>query len=317
MYLYEDVSILNAPPVITLTGEEFSKKDGITPRQQVLQHYASIGTVVNSPFGEVVIDKKGVKNSLFHGMKRIKMASFAAIKAVLENGIVILPLDYYGVHNKKQKTGMIAAPIQIGNDKYICVVEVIDNLSLKRLYVHESFLTENLSGASGSNPVLQSNDTSSHSTKRDSIANILTNFIKSQNDEEKNTNKSENNITTENKQYNKKNMNKVIKRSDLKRLVENIINEMDNNDFQELQVAQNRLNAMNNGMSPQQVMQKYPMPQTAYQNNQQNQNQTSTQTAQGNTIPVSRKALQNAINNLQHWADFFEELLKFGGQQGY
>lgn len=41
---------------------------------------------------------------------------------------------------KKEMTGMIAAPIQIGEEKYVYVVEVIANLEQRRLYVHESFL---------------------------------------------------------------------------------------------------------------------------------------------------------------------------------
>ena len=39
---------------------------------------------------------------------------------------------------------MIAAPIQIGEEKYVYVVEVIANLEQRRLYVHESFLTKKL-----------------------------------------------------------------------------------------------------------------------------------------------------------------------------
>lgn len=39
---------------------------------------------------------------------------------------------------------MIAAPVKIRNEKYICVVVVIDNTITRRLYVHEVFLTKNL-----------------------------------------------------------------------------------------------------------------------------------------------------------------------------
>ncbi len=39
-------------------------------------------------------------------------------------------------------TGMMAAPILIGDDSFICVVVVIYNLKERRLYLHETFLTE-------------------------------------------------------------------------------------------------------------------------------------------------------------------------------
>lgn len=41
-------------------------------------------------------------------------------------------------------TGMMAAPIFIGEDSFICVVVVIFNLSERRLYLHETFLTEKI-----------------------------------------------------------------------------------------------------------------------------------------------------------------------------
>ena len=68
---------------------------------------------------------------------RIKAASFAAIKDVLEKGTV-------RNGGKKQMTGMMAAPIVIGEDSFICVVVVIFNLSERRLYLHETFITERI-----------------------------------------------------------------------------------------------------------------------------------------------------------------------------
>lgn len=66
------------------------------------------------------------------------------MKDVLEKGVEILPLDYYEVHGKKQQTGICAAPITIGGERYICVVEVIRNKDNNRLYTHEVTLQEKL-----------------------------------------------------------------------------------------------------------------------------------------------------------------------------
>lgn len=154
------MDLLNGNPVCLLSGNEFLPKEGITFANQVGNFFASQGSVANSPFGLVILDKKGVQNSKQHGIGRIKAASFAAIKDVLEKGEIVLPLSEYEVHGKKQITGMIAAPIQIGEEKYVCVVMVIANLEQKRLYVHESFLTKNLQEVVASNLVHGSNASS-------------------------------------------------------------------------------------------------------------------------------------------------------------
>ena len=100
-------------PVTVLTGEEFLPKEGFTFAQQVYEFFVSQGGVAQSPWGEVLLD-------------------------------IILPLDYYATGGKKQMTGMIAAPILIGTDTFICVVVIIYNLRERRLYLHETFLTEKI-----------------------------------------------------------------------------------------------------------------------------------------------------------------------------
>ena len=136
--------LLSGKPVCELTGKEFEKKEGKTFFQQVKEYFIAQGEVFTTQFGNVYVDRKGIKSDIHHGMSRTKAAAFAAIKPTLEKGTIILPLDYYAVHGKKQKTGIIAAPILIKDEKYICVVMVIDNTITNRLYVHEVFLTKNL-----------------------------------------------------------------------------------------------------------------------------------------------------------------------------
>lgn len=82
---------------------------------------------------------------------------------------------------------MIAAPIQIGEEKYVCVVEVIANLELKRLYVHESFLTKNLHEVVASNPVHGSSASSPQ--PNGDIANVLHNFLLTKEEEQNNQQK--------------------------------------------------------------------------------------------------------------------------------
>ena len=162
-------------PVCILSGNEFLPKEGISFAEQVLSYFTSQGGVAQSPWGEVLLDMKGIQSDKAHGVGRIKASSFAAIKDVIEKGEVILPLDYYATGGKKQMTGMLAAPIIIGSDTFICVVVVIFNLKERRLYLHETFLTEKIPEIAASSLVRGSDPASPQS--RGSIAKILSHFL--------------------------------------------------------------------------------------------------------------------------------------------
>ena len=216
------MNLLDSSPVCVLTDKEFLPKEGMTFATQVAQFFEGQGGIANSPFGTVVLDKKGVQNSKQHGNSRIKSASFAAVKDVLEKGVVIKPLDYYGTNDKKQMTGMIAAPIQIADEKYVCVVVVIANTELQRLYVHESFLTKNLQEVAASNLVPRSNTSSPQPYGE--VAKVLHNFLISKQNEKNNAEDTENNIKTENRQYKMKQRIRLTE-GDLHRIIRKCVNE--------------------------------------------------------------------------------------------
>ncbi len=136
--------LLNGKAVSSLNGDEFGKKEGVSFKEQVIAYFEEQGGIAKSIFGDVVLDARGVKNSMGHGLSRMKSSAFASVKDVLEKGIVIMPMDYYHVNGKKQQTGMIAAPVMIDGKRYICVVEVIRNNKDNRLYTHEVTLQEKL-----------------------------------------------------------------------------------------------------------------------------------------------------------------------------
>lgn len=168
--------LLSNNPVCSLTGNEFEKVDGRSLMQQLKDYFESNGQVADTPFGYVLIDKKGLKSTIYHGMSREKAAAFAAIKPTLEKGSIILPLEYYGIHGKKQKTGMIAAPILLRKEKYFCVVVVIDNNTTNRLYVHEVFLTKKLfEDVADSNAVLGAIEPVTH--PQGEIAKVLKYYL--------------------------------------------------------------------------------------------------------------------------------------------
>lgn len=170
------MNLLRDDVVIELSGNEFIKKEDKTFVQQVEEYYQNQGGKANSLFGIVLLDKKGIKNSKSHGMSRVKASAFAAIKDVLEKGLVILPLGNHVGHDKKQQTGMIAAPIKISNERYICVVMVIANLHEQRLYVHEAFIAKNLREIVAASRIHNSENTTS-SQSQGEIAKVLINFL--------------------------------------------------------------------------------------------------------------------------------------------
>ncbi len=166
---------LQTDPIVNLTGNEFLPVAGMTFAEQVLLFFQKQGGIAYSPWGEVLLDKKGIQSDKSHGVGRIKAASFAAIKDVIEKGEIILPLDHYATNGKKQMTGMIAAPIKIATDVFICVVVVIYNLKERRLYLHETFLTEKIPEIAASSLVRSGKTASPQS--RGSIAKILISFL--------------------------------------------------------------------------------------------------------------------------------------------
>ena len=165
----------NGAPVSILSGNEFEKKEGETFVDQVSSFFESQGGKANSAFGEVLLDRKGVKNSKNHGMSRIKAVAFAAVKDVLENGMVALPMDYYGTGGKKQPTGIIVAPVEIDNKRYYCAVEVIKNTENNRLYVHEAFAEEKIPDSVAASQV--HSEESASLQNQGEIAKVLQNIL--------------------------------------------------------------------------------------------------------------------------------------------
>jgi hypothetical protein len=179
--------LLEGNPVVILTGNEFSKKEGVTLTQQVSEYYKSIGGRAISPvYGEVILDKKGIDDDFAHGVGRIKAVAFAAVPHVIEKGIVILPFGKYK-SGENIVSAMIAAPIQIDSKEYVCVVVLRKRQEINKLYVHEVTIKEKLLDGS-SNPAQipatyqgvmsesltgSSNPTQSLATNQGNIAKVL------------------------------------------------------------------------------------------------------------------------------------------------
>jgi hypothetical protein len=132
--------------VSELTGEEF-QKDDIPLTEKVTQFYKDNynGQVEKDGLGTVLLDKRGVKSSLAHGIGSIKAAAFAAVPSIIQHGVIIdEQINWKG---RGKDTCVIAAPLKIGNEGYTGLVVVTKYQGDNRFYLHEVLLQKNLQDA--------------------------------------------------------------------------------------------------------------------------------------------------------------------------
>lgn len=138
---------LDGNPVVTLKGDEFQKIDGsegndLVTRVEAYYQLKYKGRVTNPEIGEVRLNRRGIKDSMSHGIGKIKAAAFKAAPDIIEKGKVI---DYKNNwKGKHYDTYVISAPVKIADDDYIGAVVVINNDAGSRFYVHEVFLKKKL-----------------------------------------------------------------------------------------------------------------------------------------------------------------------------
>ena len=129
--------------VAELTGSEF-QKDGIPLTEKVTKFYMNKynGQVERDGFGIVELSKEGVKDSLAHGIGRLKSAAFAAVLEIIKKGVVA---DYRTNWKGRGKdTYLIAAPVKIGSSGYAGIVVVTQSKVKNKFYLHEVILQKNL-----------------------------------------------------------------------------------------------------------------------------------------------------------------------------
>lgn len=128
-------------PVTGISGQEFAKGE-VDLITQVETFFNQRGNRVYSPeLGEVILDRKGVKSDIAHGIGRKKAAAFAAVPDVIEHGLVVdYQKDWKG---RGYDTAVVAAPITIGNQTHEAAVILLRSDLTNRFYVHEVLAMEN------------------------------------------------------------------------------------------------------------------------------------------------------------------------------
>ncbi|MFI3219596.1 MAG: hypothetical protein QX189_10815 [Methylococcales bacterium] len=134
---------LSKEPIISLSGNEFQKASTpITERVSQWFKEAYQGKVVNSVIGEVLLNERGVKDSISHGLGKNKAAAFAAVPEIIKNGMIISVDENWKGRGYNGYT--LAAPISIGGNDFIGVVIVHRDEQTQRFYLQEVVLKEKL-----------------------------------------------------------------------------------------------------------------------------------------------------------------------------
>ena len=85
--------------------------------------------------GEVILNRRGVKDDISHGIGRKKAASFAAVPEVIEQGKIV---DYQrDWKDRGYDTAVVVAPVTIDGEPYFEGVILVRNKFRNNFYLHE------------------------------------------------------------------------------------------------------------------------------------------------------------------------------------
>ena len=122
------------PPVANIDSPQFHMGDRLVDK--VSTFFASLGGKVHRDgLGEVIINRRGVKDSIGHGMTEEKAKAFEAVPDIIRKGKIISEKENWG--GRGYDNILIVAPVKIAGDtKHIGAIVKRDANS-KRYYLHE------------------------------------------------------------------------------------------------------------------------------------------------------------------------------------
>jgi len=124
--------VLQGEPVAVLTGNEAPQKGFAALRQWATDLFRQQGGKAHHPeVGEVLLDARAVRDSSAHGMSPYKAAAFAAVKDVIEQGVLVLEARHGNTDSL-----YISAPVRIGEVDNIATALVHRHPQTQRLYLH-------------------------------------------------------------------------------------------------------------------------------------------------------------------------------------
>lgn len=131
--------VRNMGPVAELSGKEFPR-GGKKLSEQVLDFFDSVGGKVhNDIIGDIMLDKRAIKDDLAHGITDLKAIAFASVPDVLREGEV---LDHQvNWKGRGYDSATVGAKVKIGGEEHY-VLAVVKLRDKNRLYLHSVYTTK-------------------------------------------------------------------------------------------------------------------------------------------------------------------------------
>ena len=127
-------SLQGEPVAATITGDEFQKSGGKLT-DQVGAFFQRLGnSVFRRGLGNIILDRRGVKSDIAHGIGRAKAATFAAVPDVIAKGAQIDFQENW--KGRGYNSYIFAAPVDMGG-KTTYVATVVLSDAENRFYLHE------------------------------------------------------------------------------------------------------------------------------------------------------------------------------------
>ena len=135
----EKARVLQGEPVKVLRGDEAPHGYPLLRAWAIEQFREAGGKAASPELGEVILDERSVRDSMAHRMNPFKAVAFAAVKDVLEKGIVVLSARHGNVDSF-----YVSAPVAIRGVDDIVTVLVRRDPKDQRMYLHSVATKESL-----------------------------------------------------------------------------------------------------------------------------------------------------------------------------
>ena len=123
--------VLQDAPVYTV-GTRIAPKDNKGLLEWATAQFEQAGGKAYHPeIGEVLLDRKSVKNSIAHGMNPFKASAFEAVPAVIEKGVVVARTEH-----GRTSSFFVSAPVRIEGVETVVTVLVRRDMNKQSMYLH-------------------------------------------------------------------------------------------------------------------------------------------------------------------------------------
>jgi len=137
------VFLLGAPVIQVKEGAIKANENGTAIENAKRWAKNHTQEIIRSDIGKVVFDSGGVRNSLSHKFGQRKLDAVQAIPVAIKTGKIVSVSDDF--EGKPIKNIILAAPIQIGNERSFLCIRLVKNIGNdNRLHIHEVFDIDDL-----------------------------------------------------------------------------------------------------------------------------------------------------------------------------